>query len=120
MAILSVLAPSELTQAIVSGDKVMVTKADGVGPKIAQRIVNELSEKIASISSHGNDVAGIESDKIVMDSNDTTIMNDALSALVNLGYGRSEAHAAVLRAQSKNITKDVSSLIAVALREVVK
>ena len=51
MAILSVLDPNMLTEAIVAGDKAMVARADGVGPKIAQRVVNELSEKIGKIPS---------------------------------------------------------------------
>ena len=53
MAILSVLSPSDLTNAIIAGDKAMVARADGVGPKIAQRVVNELGEKIGKIISLG-------------------------------------------------------------------
>ena len=53
MAILSVLSPSDLTNAIIAGDKAMVARADGVGPKIAQRAVNELGEKIGKITSLG-------------------------------------------------------------------
>ena len=49
MAILSVLTPVDLTNAIISGDKAMVARADGVGPKIAQRVINELGEKIGKI-----------------------------------------------------------------------
>ena len=44
MAILSVLSPDALATAIMAGDKAMVTRADGVGPKLAQRVVNELAE----------------------------------------------------------------------------
>ncbi len=57
MAILSVLAPHDLTTAIIAGDKAMVARADGVGPKIAQRVVNELGEKIGKISSLGGALA---------------------------------------------------------------
>ena len=53
MAILSVLSPSDLTNAIIAGDKAMVARADGVGPKIAQRVVNELGEKIGKITNLG-------------------------------------------------------------------
>ena len=49
MAILSVLTPIDLTNAIISGDKAMVARADGVGPKIAQRVVNELGETIGEL-----------------------------------------------------------------------
>ena len=117
MAILSVLDPNALTEAIVAGDKAMVARADGVGPKIAQRVVNELSEKIGKIpglggGSVGSDLAGAMSDLA-----DTAIQQDAVSALVNLGYGRSDAHTAVVRAQRAGADATASSLIAAALRE---
>ena len=60
MAILSVLDPNALTEAIVAGDKAMVARADGVGPKIAQRVVNELSEKIGKIPSLGGGAIGAD------------------------------------------------------------
>jgi Holliday junction DNA helicase RuvA len=99
MAILSVLDPNALTEAIVTGDKAMVARADGVGPKIAQRVVNELSEKIGKIPSLGGGTIGADFAGAAPDSADAVIQQDAVSALVNLGYGRSEAHAAVVRAQ---------------------
>jgi len=117
MAILSVLDPNALTEAIVAGDKAMVTRADGVGPKIAQRVVNELSEKIGKIPSLGGLAMGANLAGAAPDSADTAIQQDALSALVNLGYGRSEAHSAVIRAQRAGADASVSSLIAAALRE---
>ena len=117
MAILSVLEPNALTEAIVSGDKAMVARADGVGPKIAQRVVIELSEKIGKIPSLGGGAIGADFSGAAPDSADTAIQQDAVSALVNLGYGRSEAHAAVVRAQRAGADVTVSSLIATALRE---
>ena len=117
MAILSVLDPNALTGAIVAGDKAMVARADGVGPKIAQRVVNELSEKIGKIPSLGGLAMGANLAGAAPDSADTAIQQDALSALVNLGYGRSEAHSAVIRAQRAGADASVSSLIAAALRE---
>ena len=117
MAILSVLDPNALTEAIVAGDKAMVARADGVGPKIAQRVVNELSEKIGKIPSLGGLPMGANLAGAAPDSADTAIQQDALSALVNLGYGRSEAHSAVIRAQRAVADASVSSLIAAALRE---
>ena len=117
MAILSVLDPNALTEAIVAGDKAMVARADGVGPKIAQRVVNELSEKIGKIPSLGGGAIGADFAGAAPDSADTVIQQDAVSALVNLGYGRSEAHAAVVRAQRAGADATVSSLIAAALRE---
>ena len=117
MAILSVLDPNALTEAIAAGDKAMVARADGVGPKIAQRVVNELSEKIGKIPSLGGLAMGANLAGAAPDSADTAIQQDALSALVNLGYGRSEAHSAVIRAQRAGADASVSSLIAAALRE---
>ena len=49
MAILTVLGPDEIAAAVMSGDKAMVARADGVGPKLAQRIVNELASKIGTL-----------------------------------------------------------------------
>ena len=117
MAILSVLDPNALTQAIVAGDKAMVARADGVGPKIAQRVVNELSEKIGKIPSLGGTALGADNGGAAPESAEVATQQDAVSALVNLGYGRSEAHAAVVRALRAGSDANVSSLIAAALRE---
>ncbi|MDC1382457.1 Holliday junction branch migration protein RuvA [Candidatus Puniceispirillum sp.] len=124
MAILSVLAPADLTNAIISGDKAMVARADGVGPKIAQRVVNELGEKIVKISTLGGalsigDAKGGtsmvgEAGVIVA----AGLFGDAVSALANLGYGRAEAHSAVMRVQTKSSSDNLSDVIAAALREI--
>ena len=117
MAILSVLSPVDLTNAIISGDKAMVARADGVGPKIAQRVVNELGEKIGKIVpldgtlSIGN--ASGEASRSA-----AGLVGDAVSALANLGYGQTEAHSAVMRVQTKSPSDNLSALIAAALREI--
>lgn len=124
MAILSVLAPADLTNAIISGDKAMVARADGVGPKIAQRVVNELGEKIVKISTLGGalsiggakDGAGMAGDAGVIVA--AELFGDAVSALANLGYGRAEAHSAVMRVQTKLPSDNLSDVIAAALREI--
>jgi Holliday junction DNA helicase RuvA len=122
MSILSVLSPEELTHAIVAKDKAMVARADGVGPKIAQRVVHELAEKIGSIESLGGALT-IGMATAASRSGDrggaggAGPVNDAVSALVNLGYGRAEAHGAVLRAQKTGAGDDLSALIAAALQE---
>ena len=117
MAILSVLAPVDLTNAIISGDKAMVARADGVGPKIAQRVINELGEKIGKIASLGaalsiSDTSGETSGEAV------GLIGDAVSALANLGYAQAEAHSAVMRVQNKLPSDNLSDLIAAALREI--
>ena len=119
MEILSVLSPADLSSAIMAGDKAMVARADGVGPKIAQRVVNELAEKIGRFPSLGDGIAVSASGSAsAEDSQVASAMGDALSALVNLGYGRSEAHAALLRVQQAGEADDLSGLIAAALREI--
>ena len=120
MAILSVLSPSDLTNAIIAGDKAMVARADGVGSKIAQRVVNELGEKIGKITSLGgaltigDSVSGAAGG---IDGAAVGLFGDAVSALVNLGYGRAEAHSAVMRVQAKAGGDNLSDVIAAALRE---
>jgi len=120
MAILSVLAPADLTNAIISGDKAMVARADGVGPKIAQRIVNELGEKIVKISTLGGAVSmgGISMAGDVGVIVAAGLFGDAVSALANLGYGRAEAHSAVMRVQTESPSDNLSDVIAAALREI--
>jgi len=114
MAILSVLSPDDLAGAIMSGNKAMVARADGVGPKLAQRVVNELAEKIGALPVSGGAPVAAASDSAVAGS----IGADAMSALVNLGYGRAEAHAALQRARAGGVAEDdLSALIAAAIQE---
>jgi len=91
LAILSVLSPSELAQAIVAQDKAAVARANGVGTKLATRVITELKEKAGKIAftptvgEAGRAAAGL-------------VPEDAVSALVNLGYRRTEAFGAVAHA----------------------
>lgn len=114
MAILSVLTPDDLAGAIMAGDRAMVARADGVGPKLAQRVVNELAEKIGALPVAGaapTAAAGAAASA-------GTVGADAMSALVNLGYGRAEAHAALQKARAAGVAEDdLSALIAAALQE---
>ena len=114
MAILSVLNPDELADAVMSGDRAMVARADGVGPKLAQRVVNELAEKVGALPTGGG--AAMASGMAAP--GDDGAGADAMSALVNLGYGRAEAHAALQRARAGGANDgDLSGLIAAALQE---
>jgi len=114
MAILSVLTPDDLAAAIMAGDKAMVARADGVGPKLAQRVVNELAEKIGALPVSGGAPAAVAGGGAVAGS----VGADAISALTNLGYGRAEAHAALQRARAAGVAEnDLSALIAAALQE---
>ena len=116
ISILSVLTPDSLKQAILSSDKAMVSRADGVGPKLAQRIVNELAEKVGKLpTSLGNtENMGVSP----VGAGQSAISQDAISALVNLGYSQSEAWAAVQRASAKSDTNELGQILNLALKEV--
>jgi len=94
LAILSALAPEQLTLAIAAQDKVALTRAEGVGAKLAARIVNELHDKIATATSAAISTAAI----VPVTETDSRATADAVSALVNLGYGRAEAFGAIAAA----------------------
>ncbi len=97
LAILTVLNPAELTQAIAATDKSAVSRANGVGAKLAARIVAELKDKVGALSIS---IAGQESDGGNGAEAPVSVNEDAISALTNLGYGRTEAFGAVARAGS--------------------
>jgi Holliday junction DNA helicase RuvA len=86
LALLGVLAPDALAQAIMAQDRATLARADGVGPKLAQRIANELKDKVGGITLGP---AAAPADGAAA---------DAVSALVNLGYQRGDAFAAVTTA----------------------
>ena len=119
LSILSVLSPDDVFTAIAAQDRTMLTRADGVGPKLATRIVNELKDKTAGIvMSLGGEGGSAGLAAAVASDGTDTVMNDAVSALVNLGYGRAEAFTAV-RTASKVLGDTVSldALIPLALKE---
>lgn len=118
LAILSVLSPDDLGQAIAAQDKALLTRADGVGPKLAARLVTELKDKTGALALAETTVALSHDRKAAPDSAGAIPLQDAVSALVNLGYGRSEAFGAASRAASKLGDKaQVDMLIKAALRE---
>jgi holliday junction DNA helicase RuvA len=93
LGILSILSPAELASAIAMQDKAMVARASGVGPKLAARIVAELKDKAPAFGSVDPVVASLAGDD--MEEKAPSAVRDAISALVNLGYGRPQAAAAV-------------------------
>lgn len=102
LAILSVLSGDELTHAIAAGDKAQVGRANGVGPKLAGRIVTELKDKVAALALGPG--AGTTSQGASPASGASTMdgaTRDAVSALVNLGYSASDALTAVSQAANK-------------------
>jgi Holliday junction DNA helicase RuvA len=119
LALLSALAPSEIAAAILAEDKSMLTRADGVGPKLAQRIASELKDKVAALGiaiAAGKPSAAPAALPGAAPATDQAA--DAVSALVNLGYKRAEAVAATNKAV-KRLGEDagVQALIPEALRE---
>lgn len=123
LSILGVTAPDRLGFAIASGDKTAFTRADGVGPKLATRILTELKDKAAKVdlapgpgpapaasgdAPGGGGAAGPAGGA----------EEDAVSALVNLGYARTDAWQAVFNIrQQSNDNGDVTWLIKMALKE---
>jgi Holliday junction DNA helicase RuvA len=114
LAILSAVAPNDLTLAIVAQDKAMLARADGVGPKLAARIVNELRDKVGGLALAATNAAV----PAPQAANDPGATGDAVSALVNLGYRRAEAFGAVAAA-SRRLGGDakVDALIRAGLQE---
>ncbi|CAO3443722.1 Holliday junction ATP-dependent DNA helicase RuvA (EC 3.6.4.12) [Azospirillum argentinense] len=120
LSILGVLDPDQLTRAIAAQDKTALTRADGVGPKVAARIVNELKDKVGNLTLGASAAAPAAGGKAAPAGGgpDNMVMADAVSALVNLGYGRSEAFGAVVAAGRKlGDGAGVSELIRHGLKE---
>ena len=116
LAILSVLSPSELSSAIALQDKAMVGRANGVGPKLAVRIVTELKGKVPAIGGIDAGTLGLQAalGEGVAKSN----VADAVSALTNLGYSSAQASAALARVVAKEGEDTATEkLIRLGLRE---
>jgi holliday junction DNA helicase RuvA len=109
LAVLGTLAPDALVTAVLAQDKAALTRADGVGAKLAQRIVTELKDKV------GNLALGAAH---AMPEGAEAATADAVSALVNLGYQRSEAYGAISTAARRLGPKAaLDALIRAGLRE---
>lgn len=110
LAILSILAPDELVQAIARQDKAMVARASGVGPKLAERIVRELKDKTGGVAIGGS---------VAITTGGAA--QDAISALGNLGFKPAEASAAV-SAAADDLGPDagLDALVRLALRKAAK
>jgi Holliday junction DNA helicase RuvA len=112
LAILSTFTPDELARAVSSGDKAMIARANGVGPKLAARIANELQGKLGAPG-----LAGAAGSPLPR----AGAATDAMSALANLGFKPAEASAAVAAA-NEELGPDASldALVRLALRKAAK
>jgi holliday junction DNA helicase RuvA len=116
LALLSVLEPDKLGQAIAAQDRTALVQADGVGPKLANRLISELKDKVADLYMGGGPIAAGPTGAAT--SGAAGVTNDAVSALVNLGYRRAEAFTAVAAAVQKvGPDAKVEQLIMMGLKE---
>lgn len=130
LAILGALGPEGLGRAIALGDWSAVARAKGVGPKTAQRVVLDLKDKAPSVMAMAGRAAAAADEAVVEEAAPVAAPRrrragpdpaalaaaDALSALGNLGYGPSDAAAAVAAAQAEAPEADTSALIRAALK----
>jgi Holliday junction DNA helicase RuvA len=113
LSVLSTLSPRELQRALALGDKAMIGRASGVGPKLALRIATELKDKAPSMMLHGEDEGRVAATAYAPRGPE----GDAVSALVHLGYSDARAAEAVARAaQALGEHTEASALIREALK----
>jgi holliday junction DNA helicase RuvA len=119
LSVLGTLKPADLASAIAMRDRAMVARTPGVGPKVAERIVTELKDKAPAFADL--DPAVIRLSGAIEDRRAPTPVVDAVSALVNLGYGQPQAAAAVAAAaRSAGEGVDTARLIRLGLKELAK
>ncbi len=118
LAILAACPPDRLALSIAAQDKPAIQAADGVGPKLATRILTELKDKAANMDLAP--VAQIDKTSTPLTKNEdnvnSEIDHDAVSALVNLGYQRTDAYTAVMRIKDQ-ANDNLQELIRLALKE---
>ncbi|MCX5496545.1 Holliday junction branch migration protein RuvA [Kaistia dalseonensis] len=119
LAILGVLKPADLANAIALQDKAQIARAPGVGPKVAARVVAELRDKAPAFSSVDPAVISLQTD--LAEKRAPLPIADAVSALVNLGYQQIQANAAVAAA-ARSAGEDATTemLIRLGLKELAR
>lgn len=120
LSILSACPAEQLAFVIASQDKASLTRADGVGPKLAARILTELKDKAAGFEiTISKDTKPLTGKKDTPVNAPTNIDQDAVSALTNLGYTAADAYRAVMEAKGKTQEQDnnLQTLIRLALKE---
>ncbi|MDD3371310.1 MAG: Holliday junction branch migration protein RuvA [Alphaproteobacteria bacterium] len=112
ISILGAVSPEQLTNAIAAQDKTVLTQADGVGPKLALRLVTELKDKVPAFMASAGRMAVPSAGPVPH-----SLAGDALSVLLNLGYRRAEAYAAVSAASRREPEAQLDALIKASLLE---
>jgi Holliday junction DNA helicase RuvA len=119
LAVLGTLKPADLADAIALRDKAAVSRAPGVGAKVAERIVTELKDKVPAFSTV--DPAVVALSGAVEERRAPQPVQDAVSALVNLGYAQPQASAAIAAAaRQAGEGADAAKLIRFGLKELAK
>jgi Holliday junction DNA helicase RuvA len=119
LAILGTLKASELASAIASQDKAMIARAPGVGPKVAARLCAELKDRVPALA--GIDMGIIRLQSEIGDKVAPKPASEAVSALVNLGYGQAQASAAIAAAMSEaGEGAETARLIRLGLKELAR
>ena len=119
LSVLGTLRPAELASAIAMRDKAMVARTPGVGPKVAERIVTELKDKAPAYADL--DPAVVRLSGAVDERRAPQPFADAVSALVNLGYGQPQAAAAIAAAaREAGEGSDAARLIRLGLKELAR
>lgn len=114
-SILAVCPAERLALVISAQDKAALTQADGVGPKLALRILTELKDKAVKLDL-STKIVDSPVDRSVKSTAESGVESDAISALVNLGYGRADAYTAVQKVRDK-ANDNLQQLIREALKE---
>ncbi len=115
LSLLSALPPGALARAIATGDRAMLTRAEGVGPKLANRLASELKDKVGGLSAASLAQAAVAG---AAGAANAAMADDAVSALVNLGYRRFDAAGAIEKARARlGATARIETLIPEALKE---
>jgi len=119
LSVLGTLSPSDLASAIALRDKALVARSPGVGPKVAERIVTELKDKAPALADV--DPAVVRLSGALDDARAPKPVSDAISALVNLGYGQPQAAAAIATAaRAAGEGAETATLIRLGLKELAK
>lgn len=116
LAILGALSTEQIVQAIAAKDTTAFSRISGIGPKLAERIVTELKDRVHRIPA-GNLALPALAPAAGGRGGATAALEDAVSALMHLGYGRSEAHAAAMRAAQASGDAPLPDLIRKSLLE---